>query len=74
MLPKVSIIGDSFRMSDRVRKQITPLLTLLSRQKSQFVGSARVERVAFSVIPIFKDDTEAVELFHQNLDDYNQIF
>ena len=40
---------------------------LLSRQIGQLVGRGRVVRVAFAIVAILQDHTQAIEAFHQDL-------
>jgi hypothetical protein len=47
-------------------------LTLFRSQKPQLIRSAGVVRVAFAIVSVLKNYTDAVELLHQDLDDYNQ--
>jgi hypothetical protein len=49
-------------------------LTLFGGEEPQIICCASVERVALPIVPILENDTEAIELFHKNLNNYaNQL-
>jgi hypothetical protein len=69
MLPKVGVVGNGYsNVRLAIKRKYLCSLTLFSGQESQLVRRATVVGIALSVITIFEDNTEAVELFHQNLD------
>lgn len=45
-------------------------LTLFGGKEPQFICCASVEGEALPIVPVLENDTEAIELFHENLNDY----
>jgi hypothetical protein len=71
MLPKVRVVRDCFYTSKVDLATRTATLTLLGSQESELISCTGVVRIALSVVAIFQNDSEAVELLHQDLYDYN---
>jgi hypothetical protein len=50
------------------------ILTLLSRQEPQLISRTGFVGIAFAIIAILQDDTDPVELLHQDLYDCDDQF